>query len=268
MDILSAEQILEGLTTTFVGRNLVYLPETGSTNDEARRLAERGAPDGALVITEHQTAGRGRLGRRWEAPPRSCLLLSIVFRPNLAPHQAQRLTMICGLAATEAIEAVMGLRAGLKWPNDVVIQEGKIGGILTEVDLSGDQLVYAVVGVGLNVNLDPAQLAEGLLVPAASLSQAMGGPVARLPLLWSFLQAVERRYLALEAGHSPHAEWADRLVTVGRAVTVSGADTTVEGVAEGVDGDGALLVRLPDGQLMTVLAGDVTLSSQSSVASA
>jgi BirA family biotin operon repressor/biotin-[acetyl-CoA-carboxylase] ligase len=268
MDVLSAERILEGLTTDFVGRNLVYLAQTGSTNDEARLLAEAGAPDGTLVITDHQTAGRGRLGRRWEAPPGTCLLLSLLFRPNLAPHQAQRLTMVCGLAATEAIEAVTDLRAGLKWPNDVVIQEGKIGGILTEIDLCGEQLTYAVVGFGLNVNLDPARLAGGLLVPAASLSQAMGGPVARLPLLWAFLQAVEKRYLWLEAGHSPHGEWVDRLVTVGQVVTVSGADTIVEGVAEGVNGDGALLVRLADGHLETVLAGDVTLRSWSGVAPA
>ena len=137
LDSLSAKAIVEGLDTQFVGRNPVYLPTVGSTNDEARRLAQAGAPEGTLVIADCQTAGRGRLDRRWEAPPGSSLLLSLLFRPPLAPHQVQQLTMVCGLAVVDAIEAATGLRAGLKWPNDVLIGEAKAGGILTEIVLAG-----------------------------------------------------------------------------------------------------------------------------------
>lgn len=254
-----AERILAGLRTAFVGRNLLYLLETGSTNDEARRLAEAGAPDGTLVIADYQTAGRGRLNRRWEAPPGCCLLLSLIFRPNLAQQQAQRLTMICGLAVVEAIESETGLQAGLKWPNDVVLNGAKVAGILTEVGLSGERLVQAVVGIGLNVNLDPAQLPGDLLTPVGSLSQALGRPVDRLSLLWALLSAVERRYLALQAGGSPHLEWLSRLTMLGKPVTVSGAGTSRYGVAEGVNADGGLLLRLADDSLETVWAGDVTL---------
>jgi len=250
---------LEGLETEFVGQNLVYRPAIPSTNEEARRLARAGAPEGTLVITDYQAAGRGRLERRWEAPAGSSLLMSLVFRPRLAAHQVQRLTMICGLAAVDAIEAQTGLQVGLKWPNDLVIGGAKLGGILTEIELEGKRVDHAVVGLGLNVNLDPGQLPQDLLMVATSLSHLLGREVPRLPLLRALLQAIEVRYRALEAGQEPQAEWAGRLATLGQWVAVSALGGSVEGMAEGVNGDGALLVRRADGRLETILAGDVSI---------
>jgi BirA family biotin operon repressor/biotin-[acetyl-CoA-carboxylase] ligase len=261
MEALSAERIRAGLGTLWMGQTVVYLPETSSTNDEARRLAEAGTPEGTVVVTDYQTAGRGRLSRSWAAPKGCCLLLSLVFRPEVAPHQLQRLTMICGLALATAIEEKTGLAVGLKWPNDVVFGEAKVAGILTEIGLSGRRIDYVIVGMGLNVNLDPGQLPADLAMPATSLSQVLGRPVSRVPLLQAFLRQVEARYLALQAGQSPHDEWAQRLVTVGQMVKVSSSGQEYSGVAEGVNADGALLVRLPDGRLQTVLAGDVSLRS-------
>jgi len=256
----SADRILAGLKTGLVARNLIYLPETGSTMDEARRLAEQNAPDGTLVVTDYQTAGRGRLDRHWQAAPGSSLLLSLILRPAIASHQVQQLTMLSGLAVAEGVEAETGLPVGLKWPNDLEIGGAKVGGILAEVELSGVRVSYVVVGVGLNVNLDPQQSSEPLLTRATSLSAQLGRPVARLPLLWAVLHAVEARYLALGSGTPGlHAEWARRLVTLGRMVTVSTGDSTWAGVAEDVDADGALQVRRPDGSLERILAGDVTV---------
>lgn len=262
MEALTADRILAGLETAFVGRSLEYWPEIESTNARARHLAKAGAPEGTVVITDYQTAGRGRLGRQWVAPAGSSLLMSLVFRPEVAPAQVQRLTMICGLAAVDAIESETGLKVGLKWPNDIVFGGAKAGGILTEIGLRGDRVDYAVVGIGLNVNLDPAQLPRDLLMKATSLAYVLGKSVPRLPLLWALLQTVETRYLALQWGHSPHGEWAERLVTLGRAVTVALGDGVIQGVAEGVDADGALLVRSADGRLRTILAGDVTLRGE------
>ncbi len=256
MDTLDAWS-LKGLETEFVGQNLVYHPAILSTNDEARRLARAGAPQGTLVITDYQTAGRGRLERRWEAPAGSSLLMSLVFRPHLAAHQVQRLTMICGLAAVDAIESQTGLQVGLKWPNDLVIGGAKLGGILTEIELEGKRVDHAVVGLGLNVNLDPDQLSQDLLMVATSLSHHLGREVPRLPLLRTLLQATELRYRALEAGRLPQAEWAGRLDTLGQSVSVSALGDSFEGVAEGVNEDGALLVRRADGRLETIIAGDV-----------
>jgi BirA family transcriptional regulator, biotin operon repressor / biotin---[acetyl-CoA-carboxylase] ligase len=258
MEGLTAASIRAGLGTAFVGQEVHVWPEIGSTNDEARRLARAGAPEGTLVIAEHQTAGRGRLERRWEAPPGSSLLLSLILRPALAPAQVQRLTMVCGMAVVEAVEATSGLVVGLKWPNDVVAGAAKLGGILAEMELQGEAVAHAVLGVGLNVNVRASDLPQDTL-PASSLSEILGEPVPRLPLLQALLRAVERRVLALAAGHSPHEEWAGRLVTLSRQVTVSGAGPAFQGTAVGVNPNGALLVRRADGRLETVLAGDVTL---------
>lgn len=256
---LSVPAILDGLGTRLIGQTVVYRAELDSTNDEAKRLARAGTPEGTLIISDYQTQGRGRLDRDWVAPCGTSLLMSIVFRPELAPHQVQRLTMSCGLAVADAIEQGTGLRADLKWPNDVVIAGAKLGGILTEIELKGSQVEFAIVGMGLNVNLDPELLPEGLSMPATSLRHEMRAEVARLPLLHAILRRIEDRYSALRAGVSPRDEWAGRLTALGKLVAVREGDSVVEGVAEGVDADGALLVRLADGSLQVVLAGDVSL---------
>jgi BirA family biotin operon repressor/biotin-[acetyl-CoA-carboxylase] ligase len=205
---LSRQEILARLETSLLGRNLIYSLELPSTNDEARRLAEAGAPEGTVVVADHQTAGRGRQGRRWVAPPGSSLLFSIVFRPLLAPQRLQRLTMITGLAILDALSEQTGIRPALKWPNDIVLKGEKMGGILAELQLSGDRADHAIVGIGLNINLDPKDLPDRLLVPATSVSCVLGRPVSRATLLVAILHAIEIRYLALLDGRVPQREWA------------------------------------------------------------
>jgi BirA family biotin operon repressor/biotin-[acetyl-CoA-carboxylase] ligase len=255
---LSVESIQAGLATQFVGQNVVCLAEVGSTNDTARLLAQEQAPEGSLVVADYQTQGRGRLARRWQAPAGSSLLLSLVFRPPLAPSQVQRLVMVCSLAVADAVEAETGLAVDLKWPNDLLIDGAKAGGILVEMASTGERVEFVIVGIGLNVNLDPAELPQDLLMPATSLSQKAGRQIVRASLLRALLQKIERRYVAMLEGTQPQDEWAGRLVTLGRPVSVSGPGSVLEGVAEGVDADGALLVRRADGGLERVLAGDVT----------
>jgi BirA family transcriptional regulator, biotin operon repressor / biotin---[acetyl-CoA-carboxylase] ligase len=260
-DILTRETILAALETAFVGRALEQYAAIGSTNTRAVAWARADAPDGALVIAEEQTAGRGRLGRRWHAPPGSALLLSVVLRPALAPAQAQRATMLCSSAAVAAIRATTGLAAQVKWPNDLVIEGRKAGGVLTELGLAGGELAFVVVGIGLNVNLDPAGIPEAL-APPTSLRAELSRPVPRLPLLCALLQGIEARYLALREGWSPVEEWRGHLATLGQPVQVGTPDQVIAGVAEDVDADGALLVRTPEGALHTVLVGDVTLRGE------
>lgn len=262
MEELSLASIEKGLTTTFIGRRVIYYRSIGSTNDVARELAAQGAPEGTLVIADEQTAGKGRLGRRWLAPSGTSLLMSLLFRPHfLASYQAQRLTMICSLAVVEAIEAVTGLAAAVKWPNDIVVQGKKAGGILTELGATGVRLDYAVVGLGLNVNLDfgVGEAMGELAATATSLSQERGREVSRLALLWRILEKVEDRYQRLEVGELPHKEWASRLVTLHNHIIVDTPRGVIEGWAEGVDADGALTLRTDCGERQRVLAGDVTL---------
>ena len=262
MDEAIGEGLQLDLETAIVGRRFLFLREIGSTSDVARCLANDGAAEGTVVLAEHQTAGRGRLGRRWHAPPRSSLLLSLIFRPPLAPDQVQQLTMVCGLAVVDAIAATTGLQAGLKWPNDILIGGSKVGGILSEVELRGERVEHAVVGIGLNVNLQPGQLPEGLPVPASSLSSQLGRPTDRIGLLRALLQSLDERYVALCRGVSPHEEWAQHLTMLGQTVVVKLGQALLEGVAEGVAPNGALLLRLPDGQSRTILAGDVSLRGE------
>ena len=272
MDPLNPSQIEASLKTRVFGRELVYLPRTGSTNDVARELAAQGAPEGTVVVADEQVAGRGRLGRRWLAPPGTCLLCSILFRPDLHPTQAQRLTQLCSLAAADAVEQVAGLRVSIKWPNDFIIENPrcgvsgsgsrgwrKLGGILTETGVIGDQLEFAVVGVGINVNVE-SEMLPTLAPDATSVLAEVGRPADRVALLVALISGVERRYGGLRAGASPHAEWAARLATLGQAVTLITPDATLTGVAEAVGEDGALLVRTPDGALRRFLVGDVTLA--------
>jgi BirA family biotin operon repressor/biotin-[acetyl-CoA-carboxylase] ligase len=254
-DRLSPEAIRAGLRTEFIGRNVVYRPSVTSTNDLARALAAQGAPEGTLVLAEEQTAGRGRLGRVWLAPAGTSLLFSLIFRPALRPGQAFRLAMLCSLAAARAIEAVTALPIHLKWPNDLVLRGKKLGGVLSEASLTGEWLDFVVVGLGLNVNLDVSTLPE---IAATSLSAALGRPVARLPLLQRILQEIEAGYRDVAQGEALRAAWAARLSTLGQMVRVTGG-TEDEGLAEGVDADGALLLRRADGTLAHITVGDVTL---------
>jgi len=255
---LSAESIRRGLRTDLIGRSMVYFSSIGSTNDLLKELAAQGAPEGTLVIADEQTAGKGRLGRKWLAPPGTSILLSLLFHPDFAPHRAPRLTMICSLAIADAIEGLTGLPVGLKWPNDVFVRGKKVGGILTESGTTGGHLDYVVVGMGLNVNLAVSALPE-LRDIATSLSEELGGEVSRLELLWRILEGIEMRYKSLRRGESPHEEWAARLVNLGHQMQVTTSDGVLVGWAEGVDTDGALILHTPDGQRKRVLAGDVTL---------
>ena len=258
---LSADAIRASITNTAAGafvRQVVYYPQIGSTNDVCRELADAGALEGTLVVAGEQLAGRGRLGRRWVAPADGALLLSLLFRPPLDAGQASRLTMLCGLAAAEAVESCTGLHPDLKWPNDLWLGDEKLAGMLSEIGLTGERLDYVVVGLGLNANFDP-QAVEGSGPRATSLLRALGHPVDRLALLAALLERVAVHYAASRAGDAPLDAWRARLVTLGRRVTVSEPGSRYDGVAESTDADGALIVRLDDGARLTVHAGDVTL---------
>jgi len=276
MDRLDFSRVQTVLTTRLFGRNLVLLPRVGSTNDVAKELAAQGAPEGTVVLADEQTAGRGRMGRRWLAPPGTCLLCSILFRPDLPPTQAQRLTMLCSLAAADAIEQVAGLRVAVKWPNDLIVQPPtsnpqpptsnpqpqawrKLAGVLTETGVMGERLEFVVVGIGINVNVALRDL-PSLAPDATSILAETGRQVDRVTLLAALLAGVEVRYTRLRAGESPHAGWAARLATLGQSVEVTTSTGTLAGVAESVDEDGVLLLRTPGGGLRRLIAGDVTLA--------
>jgi BirA family biotin operon repressor/biotin-[acetyl-CoA-carboxylase] ligase len=272
---LSAQAIRAALVNVPLVRQVVYLPVTGSTNAVAHDLAGQGAPHATLVVTDDQTAGRGRLGRAWHMPPRAAIAMSILARPDLAALHANRLTMLAGLAAAEGIEQVAGLTVKLKWPNDVVVEVGswrleaggqnsprlaiqKLGGILTETSIVGERLEYAVVGIGLNVNADFADQPE-LAETATSVMQQLGREVDRLGMLAAVVHRFAARFDWLSAGDALRAAWSARLATLGRRVEAREGDAVWLGLAQAVDEDGALLLLTDDGVLHRLLAADVTL---------
>ncbi len=260
MEILSYEKIRQALSGVSFVRKVVYSPLTGSTNDIARTLARNQAPTGTLIVADEQTAGRGRLGRTWWAPPGASLLMSLLVRPTLLPLQALRLTMVAGLAAVEAIEQENALQAQLKWPNDIWLNGKKAGGILAETALTGDLLEYAIVGIGLNVNVDFSEQPE-LASLATSLMMETGQRADRLAVLRALVERFAAWYAQITSPQL-HAAWAGRLATLGQAVCARVGDSSIDGLAEAVDADGALLVRSPDGTVHKLLAGDVTLRTK------
>ena len=257
MPNLVAATIRQGLFTHVVGRRLLFYPQLSSTMDEAARLGQQGAEEGTVVVAEVQTAGRGRQGRSWVSEPGN-LLVSVLFRPEMS--QLPFISIIGGIAAARAVRKTTGLDPRIKWPNDLMVQGRKVAGILAESSIAGDSVWYAVLGIGVNVNLDPAQ-SEDIAALATSLNAAAGRDVPRDDLLRQLLHDLDALCLQVKRGQSPVPEWRDLLETTGRRVdAVSGPDT-YSGTAEGVDETGALLLRLDDGRLVTLTAGDVTLGS-------
>ena len=250
------------LSTEIIGRPLVYAPRLSSTQALAARLADRGWPEGPVVLAEEQMAGRGRQGRTWWAPFGQALLMSSLLRPPWAPPEASRLMMVASLAAAEAIEAVCPVSVALKWPNDLYVSGRKVGGVLIETRLApeGERLEYAIVGIGVNVAVEFAGR-PALQEIATSLHAEVGGEVDRAELLLTLLTRLEERYREALAGGSCRDEWAHRLMWLGRPVRVTMPQGSIAGVAEGVDELGALLVRLTDGRLERIQAGDVSLES-------
>ena len=265
---LSREALQAALETSGLWSEILTFDQTESTNDVAKRRGRQGAPEGLVVAADEQTAGRGRLERRWIAPAGTSLLSSLLFRPDLPLERAHQMTMISSLAAADAVEAVAGLPPALKWPNDLIVSSTlpeargewrKLGGILTETELTGDRLAFIVVGIGINVNVAAGDL-PAVDPNATSILAETGETVDRTELLLALLSGAETRYGALREGLSPHQEWSERLATLGQRVTAQTSDGALNGVAEGVDPNGALLLRTEDGSVRRLIAGDVSLA--------
>lgn len=254
-DSLSSAAITDSLETRFIGQRVIYYPRLTSTMEVAKRAAKRGAVEGTVIVADEQTAGKGRIKRIWLSP-RGNIALSIILHPGIVYLPV--LIMLASLAVVYSIETVTGLKLQIKWPNDVLINGRKVCGILIESDVRGNRVDYAIIGIGINVNLRLADFPD-ISPIATSLSGELGREVSCLDVIRRLLVEVERLYLTLPSGESLYEPWRDRLVILGRRVRVGWGKTGYEGIAESVARDGSLLLRRPDGSLTTVVAGDVTL---------
>jgi BirA family biotin operon repressor/biotin-[acetyl-CoA-carboxylase] ligase len=267
-DTLTAAEVFKALTTIWIGRHYQYLSSATSTNDllkeQAAEKSDSSLPAGTVLLTEYQEKGRGRLSRSWQAPPGTSLLFSIFLRPDWPAERFSWLTMISGLAVSEAVEEHTALEARLKWPNDCVIKHRgiwkKYCGILLESHFSADgKPGYVVVGIGVNVNI-PEDGLPTVAFPATSLLAATGSPVSRLDLLSAILDRFEHHYELAKKDQSPLAAWQGRLVFMNRRVRISrfGKETDLIGTTAGTDSEGRLLVLDEEGNLHHIAAGDMT----------
>ena len=235
---------------------VIRYAEVTSTNDLARDHARRGETEGTAVCAHYQTAGRGRRGREWQAPAGSSLLVSFVLRPPSYLAQSAWLTLAGGVAAAKAAAAVSGRPVRLKWPNDLLLDGKKVGGILTETHAGA-----AVVGIGINVAQQADDFPTELLSQATSLSLAAGQPVAAVEVLAALAREFEVVYTDLvRSGHdSVQRAWRQLDDTLGRVVQVQSAQETFTGQATDLDDQGALWVLREDGEAHRVVAGDVSI---------
>jgi len=254
-DSLSLAAIANNLGTRFVGQRVIYYPCLTSTMEVAKGEAQQGAVEGTVIIAGEQVAGKGRINRTWLSPKGS-LALSIILYPDVV--HLPFLIMLASLAVAHCIEGVTGLKSQIKWPNDVLINGRKVCGILIENGVRGNIVDYAIIGIGLNVNLRLSDFPE-ILPTATSLSTELGRDVALLDIIRRLLVEVDGLYLSLLAGESIYKEWQKSLVTLGRRVRVKLGGTVYEGIAESVARDGSLLLCHLDGSLTRITAGDVTL---------
>jgi BirA family biotin operon repressor/biotin-[acetyl-CoA-carboxylase] ligase len=258
-DILTPNMLRQRLRGSLFGKRVYHFFKTDSTNQVALELGHAGEPEGAVIIAEEQTVGRGRAGHSWHSERAAGIYATILLRPRLAPVQAPLLTMMAGLSARAAVQTVTGLSVDLKWPNDLMIQGKKVGGILTEMHAEPSQVRFVIVGIGINVNQQkfPAELSGA----STSLRMETGRKQSRLEVLMQFLRQFESDYQELlsegSAGVVKRFETASSYAR-GKRVRVTNGRESFTGVTAGLEETGLLRVKRDDGETTAVIAGDVS----------
>jgi len=260
-DLLIPQEIQRGLSTNYIGKEIHYFPELKSTNIMAKEKAlhiEERIAEGTLIITERQSAGKGRLGREWFSPAGG-IWLSIILYPQLSPSYISRITLMTAVAAVKAIEICTQIEPQIKWPNDILINEKKVCGILTEISAELDIINWLVVGIGINVNIDHREFPEDIQENTISLKEALGKEVLRVKLAQTFLQEFEKYYDKLKRKEFPSIlrEWKLYSHTLGRKIRVDMGERIITGEAVDINGEGALILKKEDGELIKIISGTI-----------
>lgn len=254
----NALEIALNIPTEFIGKDVLFFDELSSTNDKASELARGGAEEGTVIIAESQTKGRGRLDRSWHSPAGGNIYTSVILRPKMAPQAASTITLAAAIALAEAIEDTTGTRPSVKWPNDILINNKKVAGILTEMSSESDQVNHIIIGIGINVNIEAASLPTGLRLAASSLMEESRKQVNRTELIRNLYSRLEKWYKVLlnEDSSEIIETWREYFNFVGKHVRIEGFKN-VEGICMGIDSEGALLIKERSGAIERVVAGDM-----------
>jgi BirA family biotin operon repressor/biotin-[acetyl-CoA-carboxylase] ligase len=258
-DLLTPSEINPLLRKKQMGRVIHYFQVIESTNSKAYQLALGGAKEGELVIAESQEKGRGRLGRHWFSPPFLNLYLSLILRPKIPPQQASLITLMAAVATADAIRKFTGLLPLIKWPNDILLKDRKVAGLLNEIHSETDRIHFIILGIGVNLNVDGKMFPKEVRTMATSLKKEMGHSVSRKAFLQLLLQELEGWYMVFlkEGAAAILKAWRDRARIKGRQVKVHSFGETLVGVAIDVDKDGALILETAQGERKRIVAGDV-----------
>lgn len=261
--VLHPLELKENLNTAVFGKKIYYQTEVDSTNQWARSMASQGEVEGAVFIAETQTSGKGRLGRSWVSTPGMGLWVSLILRPRISPAELAVITVITAVAAAQAIKTISGIQVQIKWPNDLVYQDRKLGGILAELNGEMDRVHYLILGIGINVNHETGDFPDELAKKATSLRMILGGDeIPRKELLGEFLRMFEESYFSMlqspDQGHR-FIEYATcHSATLGKNVTISqGSGRVYRGEALGLETDGSLKIKDETGTVMVIHSGEI-----------
>lgn len=261
-DLILAQEIRDRLCTSVLGKQDIHCyMSTDSTNNRAKELAVAGASEGVLVIADEQTQGRGRFDRPWVSPKAENIYASLILRPSLPPEAASRIVILTAVAAAEALISTTGLTAAVKWPNDILIGNRKIAGILLEMDTEMDTIDYMVIGLGINVNSAAGRFPKIIREKTTSVMMETGKPFSRTILLCRFLEVFEHRYNTFrESGFEPIiVRWKALTNMMGKQVLIQTINGSYKGVIVDVDHNGFLIIRDDQGSEKCLFAGDITL---------
>ncbi len=253
-DRLFPSEVTHGLNTKFIGKSISYFDTLSSTMDIALQLALRGYREGTIILAESQSRGRGRFNREWFSPKYKGIYSSLILRPGIAPNSTPILTLLAAVSICEAIKEVVGIEARIKWPNDILIHNKKLGGILTELNARMNITHFVIIGIGLNVNNDKKSLVAG----ATSLKEQKKEEINRVELLQEILRRIEINYILLQdrSAKAILDKWRRCNVTLGKRVRVVSGKNSLEGEALDIDNDGALLLRSDSGLVQKVISAD------------
>ena len=264
-DILIADDLTSQLSEDqIIGNQIRVFRETASTNQLVDQIGLAGEPEGLVIFAESQTQGRGRLGRQWISPSKKGLWFSVLLRPALRPPQMTQLTVIAATALARAIRETTPLIPEIKWPNDILINGKKVAGVLTEMSAEPDRVLHAVIGIGLNVNLNEENFPDDLKPLATSLRLECGKPILRSSLAVHLLRALDADYRRIRKGQFKMVseEWESQCITLQKRVRIHQMDRVIDGYAESLDSEGALMVRTASGLLERITGGDVTIDKR------
>jgi len=260
-DLLLPQEIQRGLSTNYIGKKIYYFPELKSTNIMAKEKTlhrAEGIDEGRLIIAERQSAGKGRLGREWFSPAGG-IWLSVILYPQLLPSYISRITLMTAVAVVRAIKICTQIESQIKWPNDILINEKKVCGILTEMSAELDMISWVVVGIGINANIDHQDFPEDIQENTISLKETLGKEISRVKLVQTFLQEFEKYYEILKRREffSILKEWKLYSHTLGRKIRIDMGEKIVTGEAVDINEEGALILKKGDGELVKIISGTI-----------